>query len=407
MSPQVIILGAGAAGLHAAAQVARQGLRVTILERNAKPGMKILISGGGRCNFTNRHAQPHDYVSENAHFMKSALKRFTPDDFVQQVVRYGIAFEEKHRGQLFATHSSRLILGMLMDEARNAGAVLQCGVNVNRVEATNPGFRVCTDTGEWMCDYLVVATGGLSYPQLGVSDLGYRIAKDFGHRIIPTRPALVPLVWSPDDEAVFGSLAGVSLPMQLRFQKNREEDDALFTHRGLSGPVSLRHSLHWHEGPFHLNFLDGSAYSHGRMKAGLVSAATLRQTLGEAWAARSASMPRRLLANSLPERLADVLLSKLSWQTAVNQLSKSVWDRGVNLLGAWPIIGAQLDSWKYAEVTRGGVSTEEVSSQTMESLRYRGLFFIGEVLDVTGDLGGFNFQWAWASASAVRIKDLL
>lgn len=374
----IIVLGAGAAGLFCALTAARHGRRVLVLEHNDRAGKKIAISGGGRCNFTNLRASADNYLSSNPEFCRSALARYTPADFLALVERHRIGWHEKKSGQLFCNTSSREIIALLLEEGRRAGAEIRCGTEI--LEAGKPDkFRILTTAGELTADALVVATGGLSFPKLGASDLGYRLARQFGLRINETRPGLVPLAFREDDKKRFGPLSGVSLPVRARRKNTVFAEDMLVTHRGLSGPAVLQISNYWREGEtveFDLLPDAGDVPEPGRGTALAQLSAVWPKRFAEVWCARH--VPRKPVAQ---------------WTTAERE-------RARQLIHRWPMEFSGTEGYPKAEVTLGGVDTRELSSKTMEARHVPGLFFIGEVVDVTGWLGGYNFQWAWASAHA-------
>jgi predicted Rossmann fold flavoprotein len=379
----VLILGAGAAGLMCAMEAGRRGRRVAVLEHNERVGMKIAISGGGRCNFTNLGAGPANYLSGNPDFCKSALARYTPWDFLALVEKHGIAYHEKKLGQQFCDKSSRDIIGLLLAECDAAGVEIFTRCRARALEKSDR-FRVTTDRGDFEAPSLVIATGGLSFPKLGASDFGYRIARQFGLRVTETRPGLVPLTFGADDLPRFRDLSGVSLPVTARHHGAEFSENLLFTHRGLSGPAVLQISSWWQEGEtVHFDLLPDKprdawmdeARAHGGDLATLLSRHWPRR-LAEAWSARYA--PAKPLRHFKTKEVADL----------------------GELLHAWPMRPAGTEGYAKAEVTLGGVDTGELSSKTMQSRKVPGLFFIGEVVDVTGWLGGYNFQWAWASGFA-------
>jgi len=393
----VAIVGAGAAGLFCAGVAGQLGLKVLLLDHGEKIAEKIRISGGGRCNFTNRDLDPRaphrHYLGENPNFCRSALSRYTPADFVALVRRHGIPFHEKHQGQLFGDRSAEDFIRMLLAECE-AGGVTRwqpCAVaGVHAVEG--PGgarYELATDHGPVQARNLVIATGGLSIPKIGATDFGYRIARQFGLRIVPPRPALVPLTFAGADWAPCAQLAGVSLPVAIATgeKKQRVEfhEDLLFTHRGLSGPAVLQISSYWREGePIRIDLVPG-----------VDVAAQLR---------RAKSTSRKLVANELaawlPARLADAWTAQdAAWQRPVGEASDKALAALAERLARWTLVPDGTEGYRKAEVTAGGVDTRSLSSQTMESSQ-PGLFFIGEVVDVTGWLGGYNFQWAWTSAWA-------
>jgi predicted Rossmann fold flavoprotein len=376
----VIILGAGAAGLLCAAQSAQRGRRVALLERADRIGKKILISGGGRCNFTNLRCTPENFLSENPDFPRSALARYTPADFIALVRKHRIAFHEKTLGQLFCDDSATQITTMLETECREAG--VQIFLNATIIEVNHDhAFVVRTNPySKFRAPALVVATGGLSIPKMGATSFGYDLARQFRLKIIPPRPALVPLLFNEADHKNFAELAGVSTEVIATCNNHSFREAMLFTHRGLSGPAILQTSSYWREGQsLHLDLAPGGDVT-----------ASVRNTT-----ARNITAVRNALG-FLPKRLATRWLdlnTPLSWTNAsLTNLEKT--------LHAWPIFPAGTEGYAKAEVTAGGVDTRELSSKTMESRKIPSLYFIGEVVDVTGHLGGFNFQWAWSSAHA-------
>jgi predicted Rossmann fold flavoprotein len=371
----VIVLGAGAAGLFCAAEAGRRGRRVLLIEHSERPGKKILISGGGRCNFTNRVVKAEHFLSANPHFAKSALARYTPRDFIALVHRHGIGFHEKTLGQLFCDGSARLILAMLEDECR-AGAVdlkLNCRVTaVNR----DTRFTVETSAGLFTSAALVVATGGLSIPKMGATGFGYELARRFGLDVETPYPALVPLTFDDSWRARWCDLAGVSADVAASFGKTRFREKMLVTHRGLSGPAILQISSYWRApGAVRIDLLPGG---------GLDQAAP--------------ATARRLLLETLPRRFAERWLDTEGFTQPLLPVRKLE-----ARLHAWHLEPTGTEGFEKAEVTGGGVSTSALSSKTMEARNVPGLFFVGEVVDVTGHLGGYNFQWAWASAHAAAV----
>lgn len=381
----VCVIGAGAAGLFCAARIAESGKRVCVLERNTRAGKKILISGGGRCNFTNQDATHDNYVSRNPHFCKSALARFSPYDFIDYVERYNIAYHEKHRGQLFCDQSSKQIVAMLLQECALHAVDIHYDHNVTSIEA-NTVFTIRTETKTYTAPQLVIATGGLAFPRLGSTDFGYRIAQQFGHDIVTTQPALTPVLWNSRDHDTWADLAGIASPARVQVGDYTDCDDLLFTHHGLSGPVVLRASLHWdNQCPWIVNF-----FPHTDIAQQLT---TLHQQ-------RSALLPRAICAQTLPQRLASALTTALDYEKPLTHFTEVELQELIHGLThvTWHLGGRA--GYDKAEVTSGGVCTKSLSSKTMESMKQPGLFFIGETVDVTGELGGYNFQWAWASAHA-------
>ena len=381
-----IILGGGAAGLFCAAVAGQRGRRVLVLEQAAKVGAKILISGGGRCNFTNLGAGPGNYLSANPHFAKSALSRYIPADFIALVERYDIAWHEKTLGQLFCDGSARQIVDLLLAEcAAGPGEVtIRCDQQVGAVSHADGLFSVTTQTGEFTAPKLVIATGGPSIPKMGASDFAYRLARQFGLKVVEPRPALVPLTLG-GEEVLFRDLSGVAAPVKASAGKASFREAALFTHRGLSGPVILQVSSYWQPGePVHICFLPDAP-------AGW---------LLDAKRARPSATLRTLLREHLPQRLADVLAEQLGLAGDLGNLSDKILRAAEERLARWPFHPNGTEGFAKAEVTAGGISTAELSSQTMEARKVPGLYAIGEAVDVTGWLGGYNFQWAWASGHA-------
>jgi predicted Rossmann fold flavoprotein len=379
-----LILGAGAAGLMCAVEAGRRGRRVAVFERAERPAKKILISGGGRCNFTNIHCTPENFISSNPHFAKSALARYTPADFVTLIEKHHIPYHEKTLGQLFCDRASQDVLGMLENECAAAGVQLFTKAAVQEVSRSDQ-FVVRVDEKEFCAPALVVATGGLSIPKMGATDFGYALARQFGLAIRETRPALVPLVFGDSDRENYADLAGISAEVTAKCNGQRFREKMLITHRGLSGPAILQISSYWKKPRTIVVDLapDNDV------------TAALRQTN----APRTAAILRSELQKVLPNRFADRWLQThppTAWtNTALRELETQIHE--------WVVLPTGTEGYAKAEVTVGGVDTAELSAKTMESRKVPGLFFIGEVVDVTGHLGGFNFQWAWASgASAGR-----
>jgi predicted Rossmann fold flavoprotein len=386
-----VIVGAGAAGLHCAAMAGQLGARVLLLDHAPKVAEKIRISGGGRCNFTNREATPAQFLSENPHFCRSALARYTPADFIALVERHGIRWHEKHKGQLFCDRSAEDIITMLLAECGAGGVVRRQPCAVRELRRAGDGFEIDTDGGPVSAPKLVVATGGLSIPKIGATDFGHRLAKRFGHRIVATRPGLVPLTFDAAAWAPFVPLAGISLEVGIEAGsgklRGRFLEDLLFTHRGLSGPAVLQASSYWHEGePLRIDL----AHGHELADQLLAAKRGSRRQLGNE------------LAELLPRRLAEAwLAARPGWAARpVAEMRDAELRELADGLQRWEIRPDGSEGYRKAEVTLGGVDTRDLSSQTMESRLVPGLFFIGEVVDVTGWLGGYNFQWAWASAAA-------
>jgi len=404
-SYDVVVMGAGAAGLFCAGVAGQLGLRVLVLDHSERVAEKIRISGGGRCNFTNRDVDPaapqKHFLGDNPHFCRSALSRYTPQDFVTLVQRHGIAFHEKHKGQLFCDRSADDLIQMLLAEC-GAGALgghvdrwQPCSVKnigfsaTSQRETVTSSYQIESDRGTVECAAVVVATGGLSIPKIGATDFGYRVAKQFGLRLVETRPGLVPLTFDEQAWAPYAQLSGLSLPVRIETgtKKARGEflEDLLFTHRGLSGPAVLQISSYWREGtPIRLNLAPDTD-----LPAAL---------------ARAKASSRKRIANELallvPSRLADTWVQQESaWQRPIAEASDKALAQLTERLSRWELTPTGTEGYRKAEVTLGGVDTRDLSSQTMES-KQPGLYFIGEVVDVTGWLGGYNFQWAWASGHA-------
>lgn len=380
----VLVIGAGAAGMMCALEAARRGRKTMILDHADAPGEKIRISGGGRCNFTNLHTRPENFLSENPHFCKSALKRFTQHDFIKRVEDHGIAWHEKTLGQLFCDNSAKDIINMLLDDMEAAGARLFLETHVAEVEKNGDTFHVKTDRGDVTCTSLVIATGGLSIPKMGATGFGYDIARQFGHSIIPTRAALVPLLFAPDILAQTKALSGLSVdPSCVSHGKTVFREGMLFTHKGISGPSILQISSYWQEGEdIVVNLLpDTNIFDELR---------TRRTT-------QAKQHLHNVLAAFLPKRLAEQITAALGMEVPMADLSDKKLQALADRLQQWRITPTGSEGYRTAEVTRGGVDTRELSSKTMESQTTPGLYFIGEVADVTGWLGGYNFQWAWSS----------
>ena len=376
----VIVLGGGAAGLLCAIEAGKRGKRVAVLERADRIGKKILISGGGRCNFTNVRCGPENFLSNNPHFAKSALARFTPADFIALVEKHGIAYHEKTLGQLFCDESAQKIVDLLESECCAANVQICVNVPIRDVQR-NDQFAVRSENLEYSAPVLVIATGGLSIPKMGATAFGYEVAQQFGHTIVPTRPALVPFVFEPRDHERYGQLAGVSTEVIASCNSQQFREKILFTHRGLSGPAILQISSYWKEGqPVSLD---------------LAPARDALEPLRNS-SARNLEVTRKALETLLPNRLAKAWL-KEHRPESLTDVALGALERQLH---AWQITPAGTEGYAKAEVTAGGVDTRELSSKTMESQKVPGLFFVGEVVDVTGQLGGFNFQWAWASAAA-------
>jgi predicted Rossmann fold flavoprotein len=382
----VIILGAGAAGLMCASVAGQRGRSVLLLEQSRHPAEKIRISGGGRCNFTNLHTSPANFLSNNPRFCTSALSGYTQRDFIALVETHGIAWHEKTRGQLFCDGSSRQIIDMLLEECRKAGAQLRLGVRISAISRGESGFVVLSDQGEFRSRALVVATGGPSIPKMGSSGFGYKIAEQFGLKIVAPRAALVPLRFNTALPAQFADLSGVSLDAVVSCGKASFDEALLFTHRGLSGPAILQISSYWHEGEDIV--IDMAPDIH--VLAGLkrLRGTHPRQEMATA------------LAHLLPKRLAGAIADTIGGPERIADFPDMHLARVAAAVKQWRVRPDGTEGYRTAEVTLGGVDTSGLSSKTFESGSVPGLYFIGEVVDVTGQLGGFNFQWAWSSGYA-------
>lgn len=382
----VIVVGAGAAGLMCAITAGQRGRRVLVIDHANKVGKKILMSGGGRCNFTNTGTTAAQFLSANPHYCKSALARYTPQDFIDLVDHHGIAWHEKELGQLFCDESSKQIVRMLLDEADGAQVHVEIECHIESVRRGDKMFVLQTSRGTVSASSLVIASGGLSIPSMGASGFGYELARQFGHTVLPTRAGLVPLTLSGKHQQHMDDLSGVALPVTAHCNGTDFSNQMLITHRGISGPVILQISSYWQPGDeLRLDLLPGQdALGWLRIQQRDRSAAELKTVLGDV-------MPRRFA-----QRLCETgLASKPMRQYSEPELAETA-----AILQAWPLVASGTEGYRTAEVTLGGVDTDQLSSSTMQSKLVDGLFFIGEVVDVTGWLGGYNFQWAWASGHA-------
>lgn len=379
-----LVLGAGAAGLMCGAVAGQKGARVAVIDHAEEAGKKILISGGGRCNFTNLHTAPDRYLSQNAHFARSALSRYSPADFLELVERYGIAWHEKTLGQLFCDGSARAIVEMLLEEGAKGGVELVLGAAIRAVSHADGLFRVDAGGRSFAARALVIATGGPSIPKMGATGFAYDLARQFGLKVVQPRPALVPLTL-PADEALFRELSGVATPVEVRCGKAGFREAALFTHRGLSGPAILQISSYWQRGQsIGVDFLPEAQ----------------GDWLLEAKRAQPKAGLRRILGAHLPERLAAALAERLGVSGELGAQTDKALRAAQARLDDWRFMPDGSEGFAKAEVTAGGISTDGLSSKTMEAKTVPGLYAIGEAVDVTGWLGGYNFQWAWASAQA-------
>ncbi|MBB2840978.1 UNVERIFIED_ORG: hypothetical protein GGE64_004755 [Rhizobium etli] len=382
----VIVIGAGAAGMMAAIRAGKRGRSVLVLDHARAPGEKIRISGGGRCNFTNIHAGPKNFLSANPHFCKSALARFTPADFIAMVERHRIAWHEKTLGQLFCDDSAKDIIRMLLDEMRAVGAVLQLGTDISAVERLETGFRVSTGDGVYEAASVIVATGGKSIPKMGATGFAYRLAEQFGLAVLETRPALVPLTLDPGLLASIAPLAGISAPAEIRHGKTAFREALLFTHRGLSGPAILQISSYWREGDEIVLAIEPDIDIAAQLKRA--------KQLNGRQSAQTA------LGEILPKRLAQFLVEREKISGNMADLADKALLRLAASAQNFAVKPSGSEGYRTAEVTLGGIDTAALDSRSMEAKGVPGLYFIGECVDVTGWLGGYNFQWAWASGFA-------
>jgi predicted Rossmann fold flavoprotein len=384
----VVILGGGAAGLMCALTAGQRGRRVLVIEKTDKVGKKILISGGGRCNFTNINASYKNYLSSNPHFCRSALSRYSPQDFIELVEKHDISYHEKTLGQLFCDDSARQIVDMLLKECTNTGVTIRTNTVFTKVASNDndpfPYVVFLTDGREISCQSLVIATGGPSIPKMGASGIGYELAKQFGHTIITPLPALVPLTFSPDEFAPFTALSGVSLSAMVSCNGGSFRENILFTHRGLSGPAILQISSYWKEGD--------------SITLDLLPDVDLRSEFTRLH--KQKTEMKNVLTAWFPKRFSETWCSSVIESKPIAHFVHKELDYAADSLKSWSLTPDGTEGFAKAEVTIGGVNTNELSSKTMESNLSKGLYFIGEVVDVTGWLGGYNFQWAWASGYA-------
>jgi predicted Rossmann fold flavoprotein len=380
----IIVIGAGAAGLMCAGEANKRGRRVLVLDHAAKVGEKIRISGGGRANFTNLHASPANFLSDNPHFCVSALKRFTQQDFIALVETHKIEYHEREHGQLFCLGTAQQITGMLLDEAR--GVTIQTSTEIQNVTKVEDEFSIETDQGNFCSSSLVIATGGLSIPKMGATGFGYDIARQFGLKVIEPRAGLVPLTFDAETLSNLEGLAGVSLDATVKFGKVSFTEGLLFTHKGISGPVILQISSYWRKGE--------------AITIDLLPGIDVFQFLKEAKDGEPKKEVRTALAHLLPKRLAQRMIDWTGCEGRLAETSDKALRRLATQINAWVLKPSGSEGMRTAEVTVGGVDTNGLSSKTMEARAVPGLYFIGEAVDVTGHLGGFNFQWAWASGHA-------
>ncbi|RBW50175.1 NAD(P)/FAD-dependent oxidoreductase [Marinobacter sp. F3R11] len=386
----VIIIGAGAAGLMCAATAGYRGRKVLVLDHANKPGKKILMSGGGRCNFTNLNSSPANFLSDNPRFCISALKRYTPQHFLDLVERHGIEHEEKAPGQLFCKDSAKDILTMLLTECDWAGAEIRMKTSIKGITRKAGHYRVDTGSGSLTSESLIIACGGLSIPTMGATGLGYEIARQFGLTVLPTRAGLVPFTLHPELKQQLAPLAGVSCPVDAACNNQHFREPMLVTHRGLSGPSMLQISSFWQPGdPLTINLLPER---------------NVREDLTALRKQKPQSTLAQYLAQHLPKRFAQAFNELYGWQSPLQSYRNTDLDQIAGMLSQWTVKPAGTEGYRTAEVTLGGVDTRQLSSKTMAALDQPNLYFIGEVVDVTGHLGGHNFQWAWASGVAAGME---
>src|SRR5208283_4237075 len=383
MKTDVVIIGAGASGLMCAIEAGKRGRSVLVLDHCEKAASKILVSGGGRCNFSNRIMGRENYISQNPRFATSALSRFTPSHFLSIVESHGIRYHEREEGQLFCNEKSSEIADMLRSECDRAAVRLQLNCKISEISKTD-GFRIATDKGIFDSESLVIATGGLSYPNLGASNFGYTVAKQFGLKVTKLKPALTPLRFSPEDAGVYGGLAGISIDSTVSHGGAKFRGNLLFTHNGISGPVILQISSYWDR--------------EGSLTVDLLPALDIFDVFLEK--RHSKTLLATILDQYLPKRFVRLWCDLYSASRPINQYSQHELDSIARSLHGWPLRADRTEGFNKAEVTLGGVDTDELSSRSMESKKVPGLYFLGEVIDVTGHLGGYNLHWAWASGYA-------
>ena len=379
----VLIIGAGAAGLMCAIEAGKRGRSVLVLDHANKPGKKILMSGGGRCNFTNLKVSPDNFISHNPHFCRSALSRYTPSDFISLVEKHAIPYHEKTLGQLFCDHKSKDILNLLLTECHYVSANVQCNTEILSIKKNEPGFQVTTQQGTYQTSSLIIATGGLSIPTLGASAFGYKVAEQFGIKVWPTRAGLVPFTLHEPQKKYFESLPGVALNCEVSVQKKSFLEAMLFTHRGLSGPAMLQISSYWQAGD--------------TLTVNLLPKQDLLALLQIAKNDKPNSSLKSVLQPLFPKRLLEIWLND---NNALQEYSLKALQKIAESFHSWQIKPNNTEGYRTAEVTLGGIDCDEISSKTFEVINVPNLYFIGEVLDVSGWLGGYNFQWAWASGFA-------
>jgi predicted Rossmann fold flavoprotein len=379
----VVVIGAGAAGMMCAIEAGKRGRKVLVIDHAKAAGEKIRISGGGRCNFTNINTKFENFLSRNPRFAISPLRRYRPRDFIAWIERHGIAWHEKTLGQLFCDGSAREIVDMLLGEMRAAGVTLRLSTTVHRIDRAEAGFQLTTSGGQIVCDALVIATGGKSIPKMGATGFGYDVARQFGLKVTETRPALVPLTFETGLLERLKPLAGVAVDAVVACGKTRFAEAMLFTHRGLSGPAILQISSYWREGE--------------EIEIDMAPGLDLYQVLRQARVETPRQSPQTVLAHHVPKRLAQLIVEAEGITGNLADQSDKVLRRLADAIGAWKVKPVGSEGYRTAEVTLGGVDTDELDSRTLAAKAVPGLYFVGEVVDVTGWLGGYNFQWAWAS----------
>lgn len=388
----VVVIGAGAAGLMCAAEAGKRGRSVLVVDHAKKPGRKILISGGGRCNFTNYDVTAHNFVCKNSHFVKSALSQYTNWDFISLISKYGIEFEERDHGQLFCVDSAKEIVDMLLKECELAGVNYRYRCDVHDIEKQESGFTLKLDSDTVECESLVVATGGLSMPKLGATPFGYQLAEQFGLSMVPTSAGLVPFTLHKEDKEAFSELSGIAIPVVVESESGDNfKENLLFTHRGLSGPSILQISSYWNAGQ--------------KVMIDLLPNDDLSEELDKMREAHPNQSVKNSLAKLLPKRVVETLLNNTLFQDrSLKQVNSKEQEQLCSLIHQWKVLPNGTEGYRTAEVTLGGVHTDELSSKTMESKKVPGLYFVGEVMDVSGWLGGYNFQWAWSSGYVAGIN---
>lgn len=379
-----ILLGGGASGLFCAIEAAKRGKKVLVIEHANKVGKKILMSGGGRCNFTNYDVTCDEFLSENPHFCKSALAQYTHWDFIAAVSEANIEFHEKELGQLFCSNSAKDLLNWLLEQASKHQVTIKTGIEFNSVEKIADEFVLQTSQGSKRCKQFVVATGGLSIPTMGATGIGYQLAEQFGHQLIPTRASLVPFTWNSGDKSKFESLSGLSVPATVSCENKSFNHQVLFTHRGLSGPALIQLSNYWQEGE--------------KIYIDWLPQLELEKELPALQKTKPTHTIKQLLKEHFPKKWRDVFWQDQQFSRNIGELSAQTLKEIAQYMHQWPFQPGGTEGYRTAEVTKGGVNTQHISSKTMESQIVPNLYFIGEVLDVTGHLGGYNFQWAWSSA---------